>query len=321
MKLKFVAAALCAAAGFLFSTGCGEAKSNANTIKIGVSIPAADHGWTGGIVWWAEQAKKSWDKKDPNVRVIISTAKDAAEQVDKIENLLVQKVDALVVLPQEPGPLTSICTKASKQGKYLVVVDRGLTKDVQNVTVAGDNAGFGKAAADALVKQLNGKGDILVMEGIPCPVNSDRVNAFKAEIAKHPGMKILESQSAYWDTEKGLKLMENYLQKYPKIDAVWVGDDDVLLGALKAWQESKRSDIKLIVGGGGSKQIVKRILDGDPVVPLTVTYPPRMIAVGVDYAVAGARKQPLTTEKRVVIPSEIVDKTNASKFYFPDSAY
>ena len=230
-------------------------------------------------------------------------------------------MDALVVLPQEPGPLTSICTKAAKQGKYLVVVDRGLTKDVQNVTVAGDNAGFGKAAADALVKRLNGKGDILVMEGIPCPVNSDRVNAFKAEIAKHPGMKILESQSAYWDTEKGLKLMENYLQKYPKIDAVWVGDDDVLLGALKAWRESKRSDIKLIVGGGGGKQIVKRILDGDPVVPLTVTYPPRMIAVGVDYAVAGARKQPLTTEKRVVIPSEIVDKSNAAKFYFPDSAY
>ena len=321
MKLKLFAAALCAAAGVLFCTGCGKTKSDADTIRIGVSIPAADHGWTGGIVWWAEQAKKTWEKKDPNVRIIISTAKDAAEQVDKIENLLVQKVDALVVLPQEPGPLTSICTKAAKQGKYLVVVDRGLTKDVQNVTVAGDNAGFGKAAADALVKRLNGKGDILVMEGIPCPVNSDRVNAFKAEIAKHPGMKILESQSAYWDTEKGLKLMENYLQKYPKIDAVWVGDDDVLLGALKAWRESKRSDIKLIVGGGGGKQIVKRILDGDPVVPLTVTYPPRMIAVGVDYAVSGARKQPLTTEKRVVIPSEIVDKSNAAKFYFPDSAY
>ena len=159
------------------------------------------------------------------------------------------------------------------------------------------------------------------MEGIPCPVNSDRVNAFREEIGKHPGMKILESQSAYWDTEKGLKLMENYLQKYPKIDAVWVGDDDVLIGALKAWQESKRNDIKLIVGGGGGKQIVKKILDGDPVVPLTVTYPPRMIAVGIDHAVAGARKQPLTKEKRVVIPSEIVDKSNAAKFYFPDSAY
>ncbi len=321
MKLKTALGAICAVAAVLFCTSCGDAETGKNTIKIGISIPAADHGWTGGIVWWAEQAKKDWEAKDPNVKVIISTAKDAAEQVDKIENLLVQNVDALVVLPHEPGPLTSICTNAAKQGKYLVVVDRGLTKDVQNVTIAGDNAGFGKAAADAIIKQLNGKGDILVMEGIPCPVNSDRVNAFKAELKKHPGMKILESQSAYWDTEKGLKLMENYLQKYPKIDAVWVGDDDVLVGALKAWQESKRKDIKLIVGGGGSKQIVKKILDNDPVVQLTVTYPPRMIAVGVDHAVAGARKQPLTAEKRVVIPSEIVDKNNAKQFYFPDSAY
>ena len=312
---------LCAAAVVLLGVSCGETEEGKNTIRIGVSIPAADHGWTGGIVWWAEQAKKEWEAKDPNVQVLISTAKDAAEQVDKIENLLVQNVDALVVLPQEPGPLTGICSSAAKQGKYLVVVDRGLTKDVQNLTVAGDNAGFGKAAADAIVRQLNGKGDILIMEGIPCPVNSDRVNAFREEIGKHPGMKILESQSAYWDTEKGLKLMENYLQKYPKIDAVWVGDDDVLIGTLKAWQESKRNDIKLIVGGGGGKQIVKKILDGDPVVPLTVTYPPRMIAVGIDHAVAGARKQPLTKEKRVVIPSEIVDKSNAAKFYFPDSAY
>ena len=90
---------------------------------------------------------------------------------------------------------------------------------------------------------------------------------------------------------------------------------------MKALQESKRKDVKLLVGGGGSKQIVKKVLDGDPVVPLTVTYPPRMIAVGIEHAVAGARKQPLTAEKRVVIPSEIVDRSNAARFYFPDSAY
>ena len=69
---------------------------------------------------------------------------------------------------------------------------------------------------------------------------------------------------------------------------------------------------------GGSR---RKILDGDPVIPLTVTYPPRMIAVGIEHAVAGAKKQPKTTEKRVIIPSEIVDKSNAKQFYFPDSAY
>ena len=125
MKLKLLSGILCVSAAVLFCGGCGKTETG-NTIKIGVSIPAADHGWTGGIVWWAEQAKKEWEAKDPGVKVIISTAKDAAEQVDKIENLLVQNVDALVVLPQEPGPLTGICSSAAKQGRYLVVVDRGL---------------------------------------------------------------------------------------------------------------------------------------------------------------------------------------------------
>ena len=320
MKLKTFSAVLLAALSSMLCVSCGKAK-DADVVTIGVSIPSADHGWTGGIVWWAEQAKKEWEAKDPKVRIILSTAKDAAEQVDKIENLLVRNIDALVVLPHEPGPLTNICDSAVKRGKYLVVVDRGLTKDVQNLLVAGDNAGFGKAAADAIAKELKGKGNILVMEGIPCAVNSDRVDAFKAEMKKYPGIRIMESQSAYWDTEKGLKLMENYLQKYPKIDAVWVGDDDVLVGALKAYQESRRKDIRLIVGGGGSKLVIKKILDGDPVIPLTVTYPPKMIAEGVKYAVAAAKKQPLTREKKVTIPSEIVNRQNAKQYYFPDSAY
>ncbi len=300
---------------------CGESDS-AKKIRVGVSIPAADHGWTGGIVWHAEKAKRELEKSDPNLEITVSTARDAAEQVSKIENLLVRKPDALVVLPQEPGPLTAICEQARRQGAYLVTVDRGLDKEVQNLNVAGDNAGFGRAAAQALAGALQGKGDIVVMEGIPCVVNSDRVNAFKEELARHPGIRILESQSAYWDTEKGLKLMENFLQKYPKIDAVWVGDDDVLIGAYKALQESGRKDVRLMLGGGGSKVVVKKVLDRDPIVSMTVTYPPRMIEEGIRAAVQAVRegKQDAPASK-LVIPSEIITPENAKSYYAPDSIY
>ena len=232
-----------------------------------------------------------------------------------------QGVKAVVVLPQEPGPLTNVCDMAKQQGVFLVTVDRGLEKPVQDVYVAGDNAGFGRTAAQALVQALGGRGDILVMEGIPCVVNTDRVEAFKAEIAKHPGIRLLESQSAYWDTEKGLKLMENFLQKYPKIDAVWVGDDDVLIGALKALEESKRQDVKLMLGGGGAKAIVKRVLDRDPVVRMTVTYPPNMIEIGIESAIAGLKNGGKAKEAKIVIPSEVVTPENASEYYFPDSIY
>lgn len=317
--MKKILLLLCAAIAGLLLTGCGG--DSASKVKVGISIPSADHGWTGGVVWWAEQAKKSIEAKHPDVEVIISTARDAAEQVDKVENLLVQGIKALVILPQEPGPLTNVCEQAKEQGVYLVVVDRGLDKPLQDVLIAGDNAGFGRAAAKTLVEKLNGKGDIVVMEGIPCAVNSDRVNAFNEVIKQHPDIRILDSQSAYWDTEKGLKLMENFLQKYPKIDAVWVGDDDVLLGALKAYEESKRTDIKFFIGGAGSKRIVKMVLDKNPLVPFDVTYPPKMIEVGANHAVAGALGKPLTQEKKVVIPAEVITPENAQTFYYPESIF
>ena len=320
MKLFRMTAALACAAALFAAAGCGE-KQDDGKIKVAISIPSADHGWTGGVVWWAEQVKREMEAKDPGVRILISTARDSAEQVSKIENMLVQDVDALVLLPQEPAPLTGICEQAVKKGVYLVVVDRGLTKDVQNLTIAGDNAGFGRTCAEEMAKQLGGKGDILIMEGIPCEVNTLRVDAFREVMKKYPGIRILESQTSYWSTEKGLKLMENFLQKYPKIDAVWAGDDDVLLGALKAYEESGRRDIKLMIGGGGSKTVVKKVLDKDPLVPFNVTYPPRMIAYGVEYAVAHLKGKPKTGEKRVTIPADVITPKNAKFFYYPNSIY
>ena len=158
------------------------------------------------------------------------------------------------------------------------------------------------------------------MEGIPCAVNNDRVNGFKQVMKNYPNIKILDSQSADWNPEKGLKLMENFLQKHKAIDAVWAGDDDVLVGALQAYKESKRNDVKLFVGGGGSKVIIKRILDKDPVVKLTVTYPPKMVYVAAQKALEMLNGKTFN-EKVVVVPAEAVTSQNAKDFYFPDSAY
>lgn len=303
-----------------FLSGCGKKDSaQGKTLRIGVSVPSADHGWTGGIVWWAEKTAKELMANDKQLKITVVTAKDAGEQVNQIENLMVQGIDALVLLPHEPGPLTKISEEAVSKGIFLTVVDRNLERPVQNLSVVGDNPGFGRACGAELVKQLGGKGDILVMEGIPCQVNTDRVEAFKAEIAKTPEIKILDIQPAYWDTEKALKLMENFLQKHSKIDAVWTGDDDVLIGALKAYEESGRKDVKLFIGGGGSKVIIKKVLDKDALVPLDVTYPPRMIAVGITQTIASLRNQPTTTN--IVVPADVIVHENAKDFYFPDSVY
>lgn len=314
-KVCFLLAAL-----LLLASGCG--KDSGKKLRIGISIPAATHGWTGGVVWSAERAKRNLEAENPDLQVIVTSSANTADQVNRIENLIARNVDALVVLAQEPGPISDICAKAARQGIFLVVVSNPLDQPVQDVFVNGDNRSFGAAAAKAMGRILGGKGDILMMEGVPCPINTDRVESFRETLSKEfPGIRILESQAAWWNTEKGLALMENYLQKYPKIDAVWAGDDDVLVGALKAYEESGRTDVKAMIGGGGSRKTVKRLLDGDPVVKATVTYSPRMLERGVEEALAGLRNGKKAREKEVIIPSQIVTHENAREHYFPDSVY
>lgn len=319
MKLSTLPAlALLAAAAAL--SGCGKSDANAPAFKIGISIPSADHGWTGGVVYHANKVKKEIEDANPDILVIVSTAATSGEQVDRVENLLVQNIEALVILPSEPAPLTGVCKKAVDAGVKLIVVDRNLAEPVQDLAVVGDNPGFGRAAAEAIAKELGGEGGIVIMEGVQCDVNTQRVKAFEEVMAQYPGIKIIDKGSSDWSTEKGLSLMENFLQKHPKIDAVWTGDDDVSIGALKAYEESKRSDVKVLIGGGGSKEIVKRIMDKDPLVHITVTYPPEMIAVATREAVKIIRGAEVEQDT-MIVPAEMVGASNAGKYYHPDSAY
>lgn len=321
MKIRYQAMALAMLA--FFAAGCGD-NDSAKKFKIGVSVPSATHGWTGGVLWSAEQAKLKLEAENPDVEVVLATSATTAIQVDNIENLLMQNIDALVVLSQEPEPLDNACQDAKKRGIYLVIVSNPLPSQVQDVFVNGDNASFGAAAGEAMGAALNGEGDILICEGVLCPINTERVENFKRVLAeKYPKIRILDSQPTDWNTEKGLKVTESFLQKYSKVDGIWAGDDDVLIGVLKAYEESGRSDVKAIVGGGGSKDAVKKVMDGHPLVKATVTYPPQMVEVGVKEALAGLRngKKPLEGRTEILVKSEVVTPENAENFYFPDSRY
>src|SRR5688572_26278482 len=77
--------------------GAGGGDGGAKPV-IGVSIPAADHGWTGGVVYWANEAKEMFGEE---AEIRIQTAGTPEEQISQIENMLTQGVDAMVVLATE----------------------------------------------------------------------------------------------------------------------------------------------------------------------------------------------------------------------------
>jgi len=301
----------------------GDAPKTADgkKLKIGVSIPAADHGWTGGVVWWAEKTIK----EHPEVDWVFKTAADATAQISDVETMMAQNIDGLVILAHESAPLTPVAKQAHEKGIYIVNVDRGFLEPVADVLLQGDNKAFGKISADFIVEKLGGKGNILVLEGVPCTVNTLRVDAAKEVWKANPGITVLDSQPGNWNQQKAFEVMQTLLLKHKQVDAIWAGDDDMALGAEKALKEAGRTDVKFILGGAGMKDIVKRVMDGDPMFPANVTYPPAMIKDGMDRILAdlgsGKKRAEPFKQEEVTIKLDLITKENAEKFYFPDSIY
>ena len=325
MRKLVLAATLAVLAAFGGSASAQGAATK--KIKIGVTMPTADHGWMGGANWWAKRAMDDWKKKDPNVEFVFKTSGDVTKQVADIEDMLVQGVNGLVIFPFESAPLTPVTEKAYAKGVYVVVMDRGVTKPVYDVYLSNDDESYARQAMEWIAKELNYKGNVVLIEGVPSVISDLRTKVAKDVAAKYPGMKVLDSQPGYWNKEKALAVMEAYLAKYKAIDAVYTADDDMLEGALQAYQESGRKDIKIMFGGAAKKEIVKRIMDGDPLVRADATYPPDVTATAVSLAVEGLRgrvfegfyqkKLPI----RIILGSELITRDNAKSYYVPEAVF
>jgi ribose transport system substrate-binding protein len=310
------------AAAAAMATQSTLAQDAAAKPRVGVSIPSADHGWTAGVAWWAKRAMAV----HPEIDWQFATADTPEKQIADLEDMLVKGVDGLVILATESAPLTPAAKKAHERGVYLVNIDRGFLEPIADVFLEGDNKSFGRKSAEFMAGKLGGRGSIVILEGIPCTVNSDRVDAFLEVLKKYPDIKVLGRQPAMWNREKGLAVMQNFLAQFPTIDAVWAGDDDVALGVLQAIKEAGRDNQMWVMGGAGMKDVVKMVMDKSPLVPADITYPPSMIAAGIQLAVATLRDGHRKVEtqflpRHMLIDVELITPENAETHYFPASVY
>ncbi|WP_417824909.1 ABC transporter substrate-binding protein [Thalassospira lucentensis] len=290
-------------------------------IKIGVSIPAATHGWAGGLNWHAEQAEKRIEATYPNIDVIVVSANGATEQANDLEDLVsVQNIDALVVLPFESDPLTVPVQQVKEAGKFVTVVDRGLSlPGIEDVYVAGNNPELGRVSGEYIRKRLDDEGKIVILRGIPTTVDTERVDAF-IESIEGSNIEVLDMKHANWNRDDGYEVMQDFLSRFPQIDAVWAQDDDIALGVIEAVKQADRTDEMFIVGGAGMKDIIKRVMDGDKLTPIDVLYPPAMIATAMELT-ALKFTSGVPVEGRYILGATVVTQENAKNFYFPDSPF
>ncbi|KQS64695.1 ABC transporter substrate-binding protein [Rhizobium sp. Leaf371] len=291
------------------------------TKTIGVSIPAADHGWTSGVVFHAERVAKLLMAEHPGLNVIVKTSPDAANQANAVQDLNTQGIDALVILPSDPDPLVNAIKEVKDKGKFVTIVDRAPSVNddtIRDLYVAGNNPALGEVAG----KYIAGKtpdAQVVVIRGLPIPIDQQRQDGFDKGIAGS-NVKVLDRQFGNWNRDDAFKVMQDFLTKYQKIDVVWCQDDDMAVGVLQAIEQSGRKDIQYVVAGAGSKDMIKKVMDGDTMIPVDVLYPPAMVGTAMELT-ASALYDQVPVSGTYTLDATLVTKENAEKFYFPDSPF
>ncbi|HEY1107542.1 MAG TPA: ABC transporter substrate-binding protein, partial [Opitutaceae bacterium] len=185
----------------------------------------------------SEAAKRGIDLK-------FSDAQDKQEnQIKAVRSFITQGVDAIVLAPIVETGWDPVLREAKRAKIPVILTDRTIqTSDptLYATFIGSDFYEEGRMAADWLAKHVNGKGNIVELQGTPgsAPAN-ERRKAFGDAIAKYPGLKIIDSQSGDFERSRGKQVMEAFIKKHGKaINIVYAHNDDMALGAVQAIQDA-----------------------------------------------------------------------------------
>ncbi len=302
--------------------GLAGAAQAQDQIRIGVSYPTPTHAWAAGMNWHAEQAEERLEALHPNIDLILINSPDPASQASALEDLVsIHQIDALVILPFESEPLTDPVIQVRDTGALITVVDRGLSQPgIEDIYVAGNNPELGRVSAEYMMTRLGEGDNIVILRGIPTTIDNERFDAFM-ETIEGSGINVLDSEFANWNRDDGFEVMQDFLSRFPDIDAVWAQDDDIAIGVVAALEQAGRDgDGMFVVGGAGMKETIRGIMEGNELVPIDVLYPPAMIATAMDVTVAAFTSNG-PVAGRYILGATLITQENAADFYFPDSPF
>jgi len=176
---------------------------------------------------------------------------------------LIQKgeIDGLIVAPFDSNRLAPIIEKAIESGIPVVAMDTPVNSDQLLSSVLFDNFTAGKAMGEWVVRQLGGKGKVLILDGPQDQQNAvDRRNGFLAGL-KSGDIEVLNTKSADWEIEPAKKITTDWLNQYTEVDAIIAANDNMALGAAQAVADAKRAGI-LITGFDATDQALQALATG-----------------------------------------------------------
>lgn len=280
----------------------GWAGVSAKTYTLGLSISTLNNPFFVDLKEGAEAKAAAL-----GVRLVVLDAQnDPSRQLAGIEDLIAQKVDALLINPTDSSAIVPAVLAANRAGIPVLTVDRGADGGRVAAHIASDNVAGGRMAGELIGKLLNGRGKVVELVGIPgTSAARDRGAGFNEVVGKYAGIEVVARQEAGFDRARGLTVMENILQAQPRIDAVFAHNDEMALGAITAIEAAGRAKEIKVVGFDATADAVKAVQDGRMLA--TIAQKPRLMGeLAVEAAVKLLRGEKVAAY--IPVPLELVIK-------------
>lgn len=310
-----------AASGLLFAlllagcntstTGEKQAEGSAKKRVIGVSMLSMQNEFIVNV--HDEMAKKA--EAEGVDLITVDAERSALKQVEQIESFIAQQVDAIIMNPCEVEASSPAVTKALAANIPIINVNSE-TSAKPSAFVGSDDVESARIALKFIAEKLNGKGNVLMMQGyMGQAAQLKREQGAREMLKQYPGLKLLSSQTAEWDRAKGMSLMENWIQSFgSQINAVFAHNDEMGMGAVKALTDAGLKDKVIVVSIDAIPDALQAVKKGT----LDATIFQNAQQQGskaIEVAIKAANKQPY--DKETLIPFQLVTKANVDQFIKP----
>ncbi|MDA5107924.1 substrate-binding domain-containing protein [Brevibacillus thermoruber] len=282
----------------------GPQTAEGKKLKVGLAMNTLNNPFFVAVKEGAEA-----QAKELGIDLVVTDAQNnPGQQLADVENLLQQNLDVLIIDPADSDAIVEGVKKANDAKVPVFTIDRQSNGGEVVTHIGFDAIKSGNIAGEFLAKALNGKGNIVEIQGIMgTNVARDRSKGFNEVLAKYPDMKIIARQAADFDRGKALSVMENILQANPEIDGVYAANDEMALGALAAIEAAGRLDQITVIGCDAVDPALDAIRQGK--LEATIAEPPFFLGKeAVQTAVTISKGE--SVEKSVILDSTLVTKEN-----------
>jgi ribose transport system substrate-binding protein len=219
----------------------------------------------------------------------IKDEQDVAKQIDYVESIMAQKVDAIVIAPADSKALVPVCKRAMDAGIIVVNIDNKFDaavladKGVKIPFVGPDNRKGARLAGEHLASKLKAADKVAIIEGVPNAFNGIQRKLGFEDAMKAAGMNIVSSQSGYWETAKAEPIVSAQITEYADIRAILCANDSMALGAIAAIKAAGKSDYVFVVGFDNITA-VQRLLKEGKILCTVDQHADKLALYGIEYA-------------------------------------